>query len=356
MVILLGALMPYGVWGQSLPKALRLTPPRTAPTSLDYYIVAVEDLRSARSRSVGSVIHEGKPHNLLVENALEKTLFDYFQAAAPERSHQQWPIYVRLEDYNIQEKRIAPNKVNGEAKIKVSYYWYRSIQPVALTSFETKVVFSRPESQQLHPEVMPKLLDQTVAHLQKWIDLNRGKNPALTRTIALRFKNITEKESSDTLYYQHNRPLVWTDFKGNSQRPLSRYAAAVFTSFSYEGHAHAAGDTLVLEIGLKVFMVKPNSWARQESKTASTLRHEQIHFDITKLAAENFKKRLMKAELTIEDYDSEIQYQFIEAFRQMNNDQERYDAATAHGTISGQQADWERKIHKAINDSVLSKP
>ncbi|MNL35691.1 hypothetical protein D3C87_1577340 [compost metagenome] len=104
----------------------------------------------------------------------------------------------------------------------------------------------------------------------------------------------------------------------------------------------------MVEIGLKTFMVKSMSWGRPESRDAGTLRHEQIHFDITRLVVEKFKERLRKAELTFEDYDSEIQYQFLEAFREMNHDQEQYDGETGHGLNAGVQAAWDKKIAQQI--------
>jgi hypothetical protein len=63
---------------------------------------------------------------------------------------------------------------------------------------------------------------------------------------------------------------------------------------------------------------------------------------------EKFKERLRKAELTIDDYDSEIQYQFLESFREMNRDQEQYDEETGHGLNATAQAAWDEKIARQI--------
>ncbi|WP_439559218.1 DUF922 domain-containing protein, partial [Dyadobacter sp.] len=245
-------------------------------------------------------------------------------------------------------KRVAPNKVTGEVKLSLQFRWYRDMQPVELTGYQTSATYTRPETKYDYEKLVKQLLDQSLVHFQKWMSNNAGKNPALARNLLLVFKEINTNTDGDTVFYSPKRPLVWDDFKVRSAKPGSRYAAAVFTSFGYEGNSYPKGNDLVVEIGLKTFMVKSMSWGRPESRNAGTLRHEQIHFDITRLVVEKFKDRLRKAELTIEDYDSEIQYQFLEAFREMNRDQEQYDGETGHGLNAAAQAAWDKKVAAQI--------
>jgi hypothetical protein len=52
--------------------------------------------------------------------------------------------------------------------------------------------------------------------------------------------------------------------------------------------------------------------------------------------------------LTIEDYDSIIQYQYLESFREMNRLQEAYDDDTNSGRSPTAQYKWQRNIAEAI--------
>ncbi len=330
------------------------SPPKTSK-DLNFFVVNTVDQRNLPGKRVGQVIHFGKVTELLLNKSVEDALLAYYQRLAPEIKEGQIPLYIAIEHFQIQEKRVAPNKVIGEARIKVNFRWYRDMQPVELTSYESKANFTRPESKDIHSQILPSLLDQSIAHFEKWMTLNAGRNPSLSRKIVLRFKDMGGSDEKDTVFYSPLRPLKWTDFKGNYARPGSRYAAAVFTSFAYEGHSYPEGDQLVVEIGLKVFMVKSNSWAKMNAREAGTLRHEQLHFDLTRLAAEGFKKRLLEAELTVEDHDSEIQYQYLEAFRQMNTDQKAYDNATGHGTNAALQESWDRNISNQIKKLYFQK-
>ena len=66
-------------------------------------------------------------------------------------------------------------------------------------------------------------------------------------------------------------------------------------------------------------MVRGMSWVIPPAQDAYGLSHEQLHFDITKLVVERFKKKIaaMKADLVI-DLNSMIQYEYLESYREMN--------------------------------------
>ncbi|MCF0063035.1 hypothetical protein MUK70_07325 [Dyadobacter chenwenxiniae] len=313
-----------------------------------FYIQEVEDQRLIPGSTLGKVVLYGKDVPATLPGKADKELFNYWSFAAPKKEQTYLPLYISVKELSLNEKRVAPNKVTGEVKLSVKFRWYRNMQPVELTNYQTAANYTRPEREYDYEKLVKQLLDQSLAHFQKWMTLNAGKNPALARNIQLVFKEIVNNDP-DTVFYSPKRPLIWDDFKVRNAKPGSRYAAAVFTSFGYEGRSYPKDDDLVVEIGLKTFMVKSMSWGRPESRNAGTLRHEQIHFDITRLVVEKFKARLLKADLTIEDYDSEIQYQFLEAFREMNRDQERYDGETGHGLNAGAQAAWDRKIAGEIS-------
>jgi hypothetical protein len=101
---------------------------------------------------------------------------------------------------------------------------------------------------------------------------------------------------------------------------------------------------------MKVFMVKGMSWRKSETTGTYALAHEQLHFDIVQVIANRFKKHLSSTELSIEDYDSQIQYQFIEFFRQMNQLQKAYDEETQHGLNAVQQQRWQERIAQELKE------
>jgi len=316
--------------------------------SYKFFIENVEDQRPQPGAALGKVIALGREIPAVFADKAESELFGYWSYLAPKKEQAHLPLYITIKELSVSEKRIGPNRVTGEVRLNVRFRWYRDMLPVELTGYQTAANYTRPETAFTHDKLIKQIVDQALSHFQKWMTSNTGKTPALARNLVLTFKEINNTASEDTVFYSPKRPLVWDDFKVRSAKPGSRYAAAVFTSFGYEGRSYPKDDDLVVEIGLKTFMVKSMSWGRPDSRNAGTLRHEQIHFDITRLVVEKFKERLRKAELTFEDYDSEIQYQFLEAFREMNRDQEQYDGETGHGLNEGVQAAWDKKVAQQI--------
>lgn len=159
--------------------------------------------------------------------------------------------------------------------------------------------------------------------------------------------------ASDTLFYPARR-LNWSDFRGTpSLRGPS--AAVAFTSFSYEGSSLLRRDTLQITLTLQVFFIRSASWVRAGNMDSYSLAHEQLHFDITYLVAKRFMKKVRELPLTKEDYDSMIQYEYLESFREMNRLQEDFDGETRHGTVISTQLEWNKKVARDLEE-INAKP
>lgn len=161
-----------------------------------------------------------------------------------------------------------------------------------------------------------------------------------------------ENPSSDTLFYHPSRKLSWTDFQATPPA-RGKSGAVAYTSFAYEGNSLLKRDTLQINLVLQVFFVKSASWVKPFVRDAEGLAHEQLHFDITWLVALRFQQRIKAMDLTVEDYDSIIQYQYIESFREMNRLQDAYDGETNHGQLPQVQQKWKRTVADALATLTL---
>jgi hypothetical protein len=113
-------------------------------------------------------------------------------------------------------------------------------------------------------------------------------------------------------------------------------------------------DTLFITLNIEVFFIKSASWVLPNYQNIYALAHEQLHFDITKLVSERFKQKLRQTPLNQDDYDSIIQYQYLESFREMNKLQYRFDQETNHGLNRTEQLRWHDKINVGLqNNGVL---
>src|SRR5690606_5909181 len=159
------------------------------------------------------------------------------------------------------------------------------------------------------------------------------------RGIKVKFTDYKAPSDQDTVFYDPARPLNWKDFQANINRS-SRFAATVFPSFGYEERSQVIDGIIHLNLTMKVYVIKSSSWVKENAQNTYTLNHEQRHFDIVKLVAERFKQKIKPGELSLADYNSNVQYHFIESFREMNKLQEQYDGETNHGLDKVAQERW----------------
>ena len=81
------------------------------------------------------------------------------------------------------------------------------------------------------------------------------------------------------------------------------------------------------------------------------LEHEQIHFDIAEVAVRRIRERFQSFESACAepgDTDS-IQQIVAQADRELQEEQQRYDRETGHGTNARAQDAWRRRIRALLN-------
>jgi hypothetical protein len=118
----------------------------------------------------------------------------------------------------------------------------------------------------------------------------------------------------------------------------------VFPSFAYQGRPRVRNGVVELDIVLSIFVVRSSSWVGPGQQTAINLNHEQRHFDIVRIVAERFRRKATSDSLTVEDYNSILQLQYLKSFTEMNHLQDQYDAETHGGTDLAAQERWNRRI------------
>lgn len=173
--------------------------------------------------------------------------------------------------------------------------------------------------------------------------------------VSFTFPGLLTSPGGDTVYYNPARPLQLADFMA-SPHYHGRSGAVSFTSFAYDGSSRLRHDTLQLRLFLQVFFVKSASWVLPEMAKASTLAHEQLHFDLTYLVAMRFRQKILALHLPADDYDSMIQYEYLESFREMNRIQERYDADTSSGAEGREQQAWAAQVKKWLGMAAAGLP
>ncbi|MCC9166947.1 hypothetical protein LN893_08825 [Pontibacter sp. XAAS-A31] len=259
------------------------------------------------------------------------------------------PVTIRLKEYKVTEKPGAKSgRVNGHLTAVMSFEMQRDGETVHLLDYKGGARYDRPASQ--HNVVEPTLrrsLADALNYLNIWMNQEANKNEKLASGVKVFFSDYTTNEVGDTVFYNTARPIKWTDFRGKQSKPSS-YSATIFPSFAYAGESKVIDGYVHLNLQMKVYMLQNSSWSKSGDQDAYGLNHEQRHFDLVKLVAERYKQKIETMDLTVADYNSMIQYEFLESFREMNHLQEQYDGETRHGIDAAAQHRWNQRIEAEL--------
>jgi hypothetical protein len=321
-------------------------------TPKEFYIATVSDQRQDPSPIARlALILNKAPQPIDLEGGVANSV-RYFINQGLKQNQQLRPVAMRINKCQVRETA-SSNRVNGQLTFMVSFVLLgknhvgnETSSP--LTEYQGSASYTRPLGQTAVVEqVIRQSLVASLRNLNEYMNRESGKNEKLAKSLTVTFTDDTRITNDDTVHYNPARKLTWADFQAEPRRG-SHYAAEVFTSFAYEGKSSVKNGVIQLNLTAKAYMLKPSSWGRPDARNAYALNHEQRHFDIVKIIVERFKQRIHPDSLTLEDYNSITQYQFIESFREMNRLQTKYDNETSHSLNQAAQERWNQKIDEEL--------
>jgi hypothetical protein len=288
------------------------------------------DLKGGTLPAIQNFIRQGLPHNLELR-----------------------PVIVRLQYFRLTESLGTNGQVDGFLMLQMAFDFERDGKRIPLVDYRGGARYSRPANSMAVVEpTIRQALTEALQYLNTWMDEEAHRTERLAQGVKVFFDDHTLNEEDDTVFYAPDRPLIWDDFRAKPR--LGSYSAVVFPSFSYEGRTEVVKGFVHLHLTMKVYVLKHSSYVKKTALDEYSLNHEQRHFDLVKLVAERFKQKIRPNNLSVEDYNSIIQYQYIESFREMNRLQEQYDQETRNGIDQMAQQRWNHLIDEELRSfSVL---
>ena len=80
-------------------------------------------------------------------------------------------------------------------------------------------------------------------------------------------------------------------------------------------HESINNGIIDLKLEMKVCLPKSACWVRDGSRNNYTLNHEQRHFDIVEIIAEQFKTKILQENLPVNNFDGPINVDYLDAIR-----------------------------------------
>ncbi|MDB5061578.1 MAG: hypothetical protein JWP67_1421 [Mucilaginibacter sp.] len=325
---------------------------RLAITPKEFYIAGITDVRTDNTiigNLVPAVTAPGnQPNAVKLElkggTAAIKNFINY---SLPVNKSLR-PIIIKLKTFKVTETPLPRGRVKGQVTLLISFGLQQEYDVVHLTDYTGNATYQRAAgpAQQIEP-LLRSTLTNSLVYLNNWMNAQADNNIKLAKSVQIKFNDYTERVEGDTIYYNTNRPLKWTDFQQKPQ-PGSKHGAEIFASLGYNEHVELIKGVVTIKIDLKVFAPKSACWVREDVKDEYGLNHEQRHFDIVKLAAERFKKAIQAEKLSVNNYDGTINVAYFDALREIDKLQKQYDRETQHSANTYQQQLWNNKIDKEL--------
>ncbi|MBT2556332.1 hypothetical protein J7E24_00895 [Hymenobacter sp. ISL-91] len=335
------------------PLVLRPVAPGFGPVL--FSIAAVRDERPGRpavalllpAAMAAGTVPVARPVEL--RGGTAAALQQFAAATLPAAATGRYPITLRVQELQVRETPGPNGAAAGTIALHLTFEWRNAEgRPITLTDYRGTARYGRGRANRAVVETaLGQALLGGLRYFNGWLASAAGHDIRLASAVHPTFRYDTRQTEPDTLFYDPARPLVWTDFTG-TPRSKGKYAAAVFPSFGYRTRPRVRQGVVVLDIELQVYVVRTSSWVAEGQRTAYSLNHEQRHFDIVRLVAERFRRKVGPDSLTVADYQSILGWQYLDSFREMNRLQDQYDQETAGGTNAAAQARWNQRIEAEL--------
>ena len=184
-----------------------------------------------------------------------------------------------------------------------------------------------------------------------------GINTVQSQPVNVKIHFIKEinTSKSDTIYYWPQQKLTWSDFQGVP--PAKHFGGAITASgIEYSSEMHYDEDGINIDLFIKCYFSKSNSWKKPDINSAYHLEHEQHHFDITYLAAINLVNDFKKAKYTAQNWSQLLTDIYNKNMEQLDERQKRYDTETRNSIATEKQLEWNKKITDELATLTVDNP
>lgn len=314
-------------------------------SATNFHISQIID--STKSTTIGRVFLADKKRTMPVKIFTKADkYFTEFARKLYVHQHAKDSIVLIINNLKLSESE-SEDILRGGVWLTISYYLQHEGIQTLLLNKTTSIIYKRtfgsatPKS---FEELLAAAFTKNIDFFSSWKTLNHNYHPAFISKSEVIIQPRYLQNVDDTIYY-NSRPITWADFKGEAVNRGTKFAAAIFPNIAFDLEMEIKNRILKAYFTPKVYMVQGMSWVKDNALDDYSLEHEKLHFDIANVAMNKMIKKITKIEAkTFDDLQSRIQYEYIEAYREMNRLQTIYDDETGHGLNKLTQEFWKTQV------------
>jgi hypothetical protein len=353
-LLIITCLVPLNSFKATTPIVLKDAPIAFKPSG--YYIAEVIDERATANAIAQLVIKAPGNKTANQQTDLQGgalTAINKFIARNLAKDTSLKAVSISIKELKIIETPLTGNRADGQIKLSLSYGLQKEYGIEPLVNYQGGFHYIRLNDNMADVELhLRKTIINGLTFFNKWFIANAPHNVKLANKVKFTFTDYTEPVEGDTIYYSPRRPLTWADFQ-SKLAPRGPYAASVMPSIAYEQQSKIADGTIYVTLAMKAYVAKSSCWVKPGIHDNYSLNHEQRHFDVVKIIAEQFKQKILAQKLTPDTYEGFITMQYLDSYRDMYAMQQAYDKETGNGRHPDIQARWNERIDKELKASGL---
>lgn len=317
-----------------------------SPKNTEYRVFEVLDHRIQRS-TIGEVFNRSAQKSTVTINGnLEQLATQFFEKITNPKDSALL-IQIRIFELELKESFDREQRLyQGDVKLALGFYIKTRGEPEHLLDYLGTTQYRRSDFRMDRVEdVIIRLFQNSLEYFDSWYTSQSFKSRPLAKSIRLEILEENQISTGNKVFYDPERPLVWEDFKARPSA-LSKNNATIFTSFSLQGVSQMDSGSVVQTLEISVYMLPYQSWVKNQSDYG--LNHEQRHFDLVRIVADRLIFKLKSMDLDLDFYQAKINESYLDAYREMNRIQEKYDSQTQNGIDTLEQENWNQLIDEAL--------
>lgn len=325
--------------------ALDLKPQAYNVSPIGYFYQSVIDQRPSKY-FLGQIQDRNNQKIDLVLNSGTETVFlNHLKNNFPVKDGDV-PLVIEITELSFNENPRRDGLIDGSVLIKLSVSTIHENDTILICKPHSSSKYQRSSNsldEDSFETILRELWVSCIKFADDYIGLNNSKIEAFNSGVNIIISPLESVNKRDTVHYM-SRKVTWNDFRAEP-REGSKYSAAIFPTIALGTQLTIKDNKLTAFLKPQIYMIPSQSWAKKYARDVSGLAHEQLHFDITKVVMDRLLRKLSHIEAkTMDDLSSIIQWEYLEAYKEMNRLQDAYDLETNHNLNKGKQAEWSKKV------------